>query len=425
MDGGERLTQDAVTADVPPLPTPGRARGRLPAAVADQAMAAASNFLLGIVAARWLSTTDFGSFGLLYAVYLIVVGAVRALAAEPALVRAGPARWRQETVGAGLLLALVASAGLALGSLAVGTDLRAPVLVLALVLPGLIVQDMGRYVAFAGHRPGRALRLDALWAVVQVALLLVVAAVAPRSTVTVLLAWGVAGGVSGAAFLALDLRELPRPSTAWVRASWGFSWRYLTTFATTAGVTYLSAVLLGTVAGVEAVGAVRAAQTVFGPLNILYAGMVVVLVPEGAGDQWATDRYRRRLLTISGTLVVVAGAVTTVGLHVPAGAGEALFGATWANARSVLLPFGIVAGFGSLVAGAEIGLRAARAVRESLRVQLALAPLALLAPIVGGAQAGASGFAWGMAASMGCATVLWWAMLTVLLRRGHPASDHP
>lgn len=394
---------------------------RVPTAIIDQAAAAGSNLLFMLVGARWLDADEFGVLGLLYAVYLLVLGAARALAAEPALVRADQPDWRKGTTGAGLAVALVGAALVALAAL--GGVQRGPALVLAVFLPALIVQDMGRYLGFAARRPARALRLDLVWAGSLVLALAGLAVTGTRSATSLLAAWGGSGAVSAVVFLAVHLQAVPVPSTRWIRSSWRFSWRYLVAFATTAGVTYAAIVALGAIDGVESVGTIRATQIIFGPLNIVYAGVLVTLVPDGHGLRWTSSVYQRRLRLISACLAVMAALVTIGSLALPDSFGEALLGDSWANARTILLPVGVTAVLASLLAGAEIGLRAGRAVQASLRTQLCMAPVYLFLPIAGAALHGIDGFAWATAASIGIGAVTWWLVLAACLRRADPAHD--
>lgn len=391
---------------------------RVPTAIVDQAAAAGSNLLLMLVAARWLDADAFGVLGLLYAVYLLVLGATRALAAEPALVRADQPRWRQDTTSAGLAVALAAAGVLAVIGFA-GVA-RGPTLVLALILPALIVQDMGRYVGFAARRPALALHLDLIWGGTMALALTGLAITGHRSVTELLAAWGATGTASAAVFLGVQLRSFPRPSTRWIRSSWLFSWRYLVAFATTAGVTYAAIVLLGAIDGVESVGTIRATQIIFGPLNVVYAGVLVTLVPDGHGDRWASPVYQRRLRLTSACLTTIAALVTLASIALPDSIGRALLGASWRNAHAILLPVGVTAMLASLLAGAEIGLRAARAVQASLRTQLCMAPVYLLLPVAGAAVDGINGFAWATALSIGIGTATWWIVLAAYLRRARP-----
>jgi O-antigen/teichoic acid export membrane protein len=389
-------------------------------AVVDQGVSAATNVSVTIVAARSLSAEDFGVFGVLFLVYLIAIGAVRALVGEPALVRLPhPAGWRGDVLGSGLLISLLAAGAVAVGGGILLEEHRTAVVLLVVLLPLMVLQDLGRYIAFAERRPAHALRLDLTWAVAQtLALSAVVVGGGHLSLVAVVGAWSLGGAVGGVHALRRNHWSRPHLSSRWVRASWEYSWRYLSTFATTAGIAQVTAIALGGVAGVTAVGALRAVQVLFGPLNVLFTGVVAALVPEAAQPEHAEAAARHRLVGISAGLAVLAGGVVVGGLVVPSWVGHAALGDTWPAARDLLVPVGLVAACGAAISGADIGLRAARAVRESLGVQLRLAPAQLVVPIAGALVADVAGYAWALAGVSGVGAVMWWRALGQFERAG-------
>ena len=145
----------------------GRARahvgiaGRVGWGLADQALSSLTNFVLGVVVARTVGLTDFGAFSLAFAAYLIVAGLSRAVTAQPLLIRYGDVSnsdWRRGASAAtGMALLIGATAAIVALSIALVADgsVRSAFLALALVLPGLVVQDAWRFAFFAGSR-GRA-----------------------------------------------------------------------------------------------------------------------------------------------------------------------------------------------------------------------------------------------------------------------------
>ncbi|MGI8792719.1 MAG: hypothetical protein ACR2H3_06030 [Acidimicrobiales bacterium] len=370
-------------------------------------MSASTNILITVVAARTVGLEDFGVFGVLYLLYLTVIGAVRALVGEPALVRVPhPDGWRRDVFASALALSMPAAVGLAAGATLLHANLAA--LVLAALLPAMAMQDVGRYVGFATRRPEDALRLDVTWGAAQVVALLALGWTGRLTLVSIVAAWAGAASLGGVQALWLNDRVLPMPTLRWIRASWEYSWRYLATFFMTAGIVQFTGLMLGAVSGATAVGAVRASQVLFGPLNVLFAGAIAVVVPEAARTDARSAGTRRRLVSISASLVVAAAAVMAIGLTLPDRAGRFVLGETWPAARELIVPVGLVALFGAVIAGADIGLRAARAVRGRLAVQLRLTPLQLLVPIGGAVLGDAAGYSWGLAAVTAVAAALWW-----------------
>lgn len=398
-----------------------RLRWRAGAAIADQGLSVGTNFVITVVAARLLGVADFGIFGIAYLVYVMSIGVVRATVGEPALVRAGDVlTWRRDMVASGLAVALTSACLTATAGLVVGGAIRATLLTMAVLLPGMTAQDLGRYVAFAERRPTGALRLDASWATAQVLGLIGLWATGEDGIVPILLVWGGAGTLAAVVGLRQAGFRVPRPSVAWIEDSWEYSWRYLASFAATAGTMYVTSLLLGTITGVEAVGAVRAAQVVFGPLNVLYTAMAAVVVPQTIRVAFP-DLLQGRLVKISALMAAAAGLVTVAFALAPNNWGTRVLGASWESTESLVLAAGAVAALAAVVGGATIGLQARRAPSEALSVQLKLVPLQLLLPIAGAIIGGASGYMWALAATQVPAGILTWNAFLRVNRRWQAA----
>jgi O-antigen/teichoic acid export membrane protein len=163
---------------------------------------------------------------------------------------------------------------------------------------------------------------------------------------------------------------------------------------------------LGAIAGLSAIGGVRAAQLLYGPLNVLFSGTFAVLVPEGAGLD-APQLYRLSKRASLG-LVALSAAMTLCLLAIPTTLGESILGATWTSAEDLLMAVGVGVAFGAVMAGPIVGMRVLRAARSSMRLRLILLPVALVLPMLGAAWWGALGFAWSIAAATALASVCWW-----------------
>src|SRR6478609_7760723 len=66
-----------------------RAVSRFNWGVLDQALSSGSNFLIAIIVVRRVSPEQFGAFSIVVIVYVLAVGAGRALNTEPLVVRFG------------------------------------------------------------------------------------------------------------------------------------------------------------------------------------------------------------------------------------------------------------------------------------------------------------------------------------------------
>src|SRR5690606_8168411 len=128
----------------------------------------------------------------------------------------------------------------------------------------------------------------------------------------------------------------------------------------------------------------------------------------------------RLLVRASLALATTALAITALLLLLPPSIGRSLLGDTWASARPLVLPAGLVATSGGVMAGALAGLRSRRAASSSLRVRVQTAPILLVVPLVGALAWGARGYLWGAFAAAVAATGLWWGSLATVLRSPSP-----
>jgi len=390
--------------------------GRFGWGVADQALSSLTNFALGLLAARVLSATDFGSFALVFAAYLVALGAVRATSSEPFVVRfaaVSEADWKRgvtSATGTALVIGVVAGLACIAVAVVVGQSLGKGLFALGATMPGLLLQDTWRFAFFARRKGAAAFSNDLVWALalaVGVTVLLVTKAV---SVGWLVLVWGGAGTLAGLfGVLQASAVPLPRRTSRWLHEQKDLIPRYLGEYAATSVVGAFTAFGLGTIAGLVQVGALRAGQLLLGPMNVLYMGVSMVAVPEGVRSLLVSGQ---RLLVVcrrlSISLAMGALGLGTVLWALPDRLGFALLRENWAGAHRVVFPLAVgMAAFG-VVLGAGVGLRALAAARLSLRARLQVAPLSLVGGLGGAALGGAVGAAWGMALAFIAGGVVWW-----------------
>ena len=177
--------------------------------LADQALSSLTNFVLGIVVARTVGLTEFGAFGLAFTGYLMVNGVSRAVTGQPLLIRySGVATsvWRRgaaAATGTAAVIGFASAIGALLIAMASDGALSAAFLALALVLPGLMVQDAWRFAFFADNRGRDAFINDLVWAIVQISAYIIAIALGRGTVFWAVIAWG------GAATLAALHRNRP------------------------------------------------------------------------------------------------------------------------------------------------------------------------------------------------------------------------
>lgn len=384
--------------------------------VGDQVLSSLTNFVLTIVAVRLLSPSGFGAFAIAYTAALTLTQVSRAVCSEPLVVRAsdlGATAWRRAaraSTGAALVVGVAAACGLAAVGLAFAGDLRRALVAMAVGLPGLLVQDAWRYAFFARGEPRQAALNDLAWAGVQFPLLAVLAATGHATIVTISLAWGAAAAAS-AAVGSLQAGVLPAPGStrAWLTEHRDLAPRYVGEFLLFRSSILLTSYAVGLVAGLAAAGSLTAAQTVFGPLAVIYLGARVVAVPEAVRALGRSRaRFRSSIAVLAGGLGLAGLVWATVALAVPDAAGRALLGESWPAARALLVPVGITMAATGVSVAPWTGLRALEAAGASLRVRALLSPVMLGAGVAGALAGDAPGAAWGIAAGSVLSAAAWW-----------------
>ena len=183
---------------------------------------------------------------------------------------------------------LVVAAGLVTSL--VQRDLGLGLVALGAFIPLIFLQDLGRYLAFATHRPGRALVLDLTWLGLLVVAVGAVLASGSESLVLFVVAWAGSGAVAGL------LTPLPyrhsriRLGLGWLRETWPFSWRYALSFASMQTASLGVSVAIVGIAGSRALGAVRGALLLLGPFTQFQAASIAAGVAEVSRMQAGSRR---------------------------------------------------------------------------------------------------------------------------------------
>ncbi len=380
--------------------------------MADQGVSSLSNVVVSIIAARSLSADGFGAFSAAMVAFMLVQGVCRAVIGEPLLSRysSSDATVRSalvsDIIGGALVTSLAGSLVVGVAGLAVGGTVGPALLAVALVVPLVTVQDTWRYV-FMIDRAGAALAVDVVWLVSVCAVL----PMAPGGAgpAWFLGAWGVTAGLGalvGLLFVAGTL-SVPHP-TRWLYANRDMSSRFLGEFVTGQSIGQVVLIALSAISGLSVIGAVRATQVFYGPLNTVHQGIYLALVPEGA-QAASPARLRRLMVKASVLLMAVAVVWMCIGLTLPDAWGSWLFRDTWGLADDLMLPMGLAMIAGSASTGGFAGVRALGAARESLRARLLTLGPQLALPLAGAAMAAGTGFAVGFGLANAASAVIWWS----------------
>ena len=403
---------------------------RLTWGLGDQAVSSMTNFVVGVFVARELGVAAFGVFSLAWVTYGVLLNVSRGLATDPLVVRysgVSTADWKTATSrAAGTAIAVGAAFAVvsALAGLALGGTLGSAFVALAVVAPGMLLQDSWRFAFFANGQGHKAFVNDVVWAVAMVPLLLLASA---HGTVQgFVVAWGGASLLAaGCGWLQSGIVPHFAGVTQWLRQHKELGSRYLVENVSNSGASQLRMYGLGAIAGLADVGAIRGAELLLGPFLALLMGLNLVAVPEAARVlRDAPERLSRFCLTLGGVQAVAAatwGAILLFG--VPDALGRLVLDDVWAHAEPLILPVSLSVTGAGIVAGAAAGLRALGAAPRSLRAQLVASAGYLGFGLVGALLGGAVGMSWGSTTAMWLGAGLWWLQLRAALREHTPEPE--
>ena len=397
--------------------------GRLGWGVADQAVSSLSNFLLGIIVARSLGAEGFGAFSLAFITYAFILSASRGLSTDPLLVRYSDATREVWARAVSSSSATAAAFGLVGGVVCIAVGLVLPASVgdafvaLGVTVWGLLLQDSWRFAFFAAGRPRAALLNDLVWGLLLVVALVVLHLVDRMTVVTSILALGATAIVAaGVGYLQCRVRPAFGSIRAWLVEHKALGPRYLIENVAIGGARQARFFLLGSFAGLVAVGETRGAEILMGPFLVLLMGVSQVAVPEAALVLARSPRRLLRFCFVLGSVAATTAATWGLLVHLllPLGLGQLLLGSLWIPAAALLPPVILAFSMGGFEIGAAAGVRALGAARRSLRAQLINASLYVALGGGGAVLDGARGSCWGVAVATTLGALVWW----VQLRRG-------
>ncbi|PWJ56078.1 Membrane protein involved in the export of O-antigen and teichoic acid [Quadrisphaera granulorum] len=426
-----------MTSPTPPLVVPPTRRqqvvkllGRAGWTTGDQVLVSLTNMALSVLVVRSLSQEGWGAFSVAFAVYSLVIGGSRALINQPLVVRytgEGDDRFfeaARASAGAGILLG--AAAGIVTAAVGIfTTGASGPsLIVIGLLLPGLLLQDLWRLTFIAEGRPARAVSIDAIWAVTQLVVAGVIIATQNASATNFLLGWGLTAllsGVIGGRMFGGGPRL--RSAMAWMAQQKDLTKYYLASFLSVLGANQATILLIAAIGSPIIVGELRGAQVVLGPLNLIGYALSAFAMPEVARRGLRGRKALAVGLALSAVMVAAQLAYGLVVLSIPDSWGELAFKQNWDGARGVLGAslVGLVAigaGFGASTLLVALGFA-----KQTFWTNLVLGPALIVFGLVGLQMGGAYGAALGLSLAQCVVTPIQWIMVIRLMRRHGTGTD--
>ncbi|ONK14813.1 hypothetical protein [Streptomyces sp. MP131-18] len=389
------------------------------ASIADQGVAALTNIAVVVCAARQSTAEDFAAFAIVYTVFTLLLGLGSAYVGQALTLRRGTDAELHAHCRDSAAFTLAASAALgaalAAATFALPGGTAAGLAALGAVLPVVLTQDALRYAFAVLGRPHLALASDLLRCAVVVPLL----AAQPHGTGPgrMVLVWG-AAALPALALAALSLARLtrgsrgPRPFALLERRHLGR--RFAVEFGVGNAASQTAVVGLGLFANALAVGALRGATTLFGPMNVLYnaaTGFGPPLLRRYPG----AHAQARAAASAGGALAALAAVLALALTLLPDGAGRALLGDTWRAAADLLPATG--SQYAAMALG-TCGLLMLRVLspRATLPIQIVFSALSVCCLLAGYALGGITGAAWGLALGSAAKAAAVWLRIALELR---------
>ena len=195
----------------------------------DQVLSSGTNFVPALLLARVLGPAGYGAFALAFLAWFGALAVIRSALMQPYTLAAAHLKrsaWRNVTrhaSGAVVLAGVIWGGVFAVAAAVVGvsSDLGQALLVIAVLAPGLALQEFWRVASFAAQRARTAAANDGIWAIGQIVAFGVLLSSGTVTAAASLAAWGV-GAWLAAGFGILQLSVTPRFDLAAIR--WAREW---------------------------------------------------------------------------------------------------------------------------------------------------------------------------------------------------------
>lgn len=320
-------------------------------ALMDQGVVSIANFVLNLLLARWLAPSQYGAYGVAFAIFLLLGTFHTSLFSEPMLVF-GAGRYsarfsaylrillQGHVVFAGAVAGLFLVAALALRQL--GVDVWPVVGTLALASPLILFQWLMRRACYAALRPRRAALAALVYFAAVVAGAYAMYRLGALTAPIALLLMGGASAMSGI----LILVQFERPDhgslglAAVAREHWTFGRWSVGSAALKWLQSYIYYFILPAFAGLAAAGSLRVLSTMLMPISQANAALGTLLLPMMVRRR-ASASFGRSVAAIAMILATAAAAYYVVLLGLGGWLMHLAFGDKYHDLSSLLAIYGL------------------------------------------------------------------------------------
>jgi O-antigen/teichoic acid export membrane protein len=406
---------------------PWAAKGGL--ALLDYGLYSGSNFLLGILLARWMAPEQYGAYALAFSIFILVTFLYQALLLEPLSVFSGTTYsknlrgylksnfWLHWGVSAVICVLLGATA------IAAKVWWHSPASAMAFAgvtaaTPFILIHVLGRRSFYLKLSPGPAAFGSSFYCLLVVSGFFLVYKLGRLSAFSAFLVMGFAALVGGI-IMAFQLNAKLEPATArmHLRETWKKHWGYGKWALGTCIVgwipTYVYIPLVSKISGLVVTAELRALMNLGGPVLQTYAALSTLFLPYAARVQAEEGRQGSRALTRKLTALFVVGAtaywIVLIPLRRPLF--DLLYAGKYMDASSLLPLFAAETIIWSAALGPAIVLRAMEYPRSLFFANAAASVVAIVFGIPATRYFGLPGVVWSMVLANGLYVVVAFILL--------------
>jgi len=408
---------------------PWAAKGGL--ALLDFGLYSGSNFLLGILLARWMAPEQYGAYALAFSIFILVTFLYQALLLEPLSVFSGTTYsknlrgylksnfWLHWGVSAVICVLLGATA------IAAKVWWHSPASAMAFAgvtaaTPFILIHVLGRRSFYLKLSPGPAAFGSSFYCLLVVSGSFLVYKLGWLSPFSAFLVMGLAALVGGVIMVfQLNAKLEPATEQMYLHETWKKHWEYGKWALGTCIVgwipTYVYIPLVSKIAGLVVTAELRALMNLGGPVLQTYAALSMLFLPYAARVQAEQGRHGSKALTRKLTALFVVGAtaywIVLIPLRRPLF--NLLYAGKYMDASSLLPLFAAETVIWSAALGPAIVLRAMEYPRSLFFANGAASVVAIVFGIPATRYFGLPGVIW----SMVLANVLYVVVAFILLER--------